>query len=150
MPGENGFHGLDSGDDLAVGGNVVVTQLAGSCEALRPFRGRAAKFDGSDLADKAFENFDAVAALRALAPGLQKNAVVMVVDVDLARQRRAIFDGALDAPLAAVGVPDAVVEAKLHLLIDVAGKIVGRNPARVNVEGGFTAVGVLVNHAKLR
>ena len=33
--GEDGFHGLNGGDDLAVGGDVVVVQLAGRCDASR-------------------------------------------------------------------------------------------------------------------
>ena len=69
---------------------------------------------------------------------------------DLALERRAAFDRALDAALAAVGVPDAVVEAELHLLLDVAGEVVGRDPAGVDVERRLAAVGVLVDHPQLR
>ncbi len=48
---------------------------------------------------------------------------------------------ALDAALAAVTIPHAIVEAKLHFLLDVAGEIVGRDPTGVDVEGRFAAVG---------
>ena len=65
-------------------------------------------------------------------------------------ERRAAFDRALDAALAAVAVPDAVVEAELHFLLDVAGEIVGRDPAGVNVERRFAAVVVLVDQPQLR
>ena len=63
--------------------------------------------------------------------------------------RRAAFDGHLDAALALVGVPDAVVEAELHLLLDVAGEVVGRHPAGVDVERRLAAVGVGVDHLQL-
>src|SRR5688572_13678206 len=82
--GEDGFHGLDGGDDLTVGGDVVVCQLAGCFEARRSLAGRAGEFDSGDFSDEALQDFDAVAALGALAPGLQKYAVVVVVDVDFA------------------------------------------------------------------
>ena len=38
--GEDRFHRLDGGDDLAVGRQVVVGKLAGGCEALRRARRR--------------------------------------------------------------------------------------------------------------
>ena len=62
---------------------------------------------------------------------------------------RTVFDGQLDAALALMGVPDAVVETKLHFLFDVAGEVVGRDPAGVNIESGLTAVGVGVDHLQL-
>ena len=74
----------------------------------------------------------------------------MVVQRDFARLRRAAFDRAFDAPLAAVAVPHAVVEAELHFLLDVAGKIVGRDPTGVNVERRFAAVVVPVDKPQLR
>ncbi len=46
-------------------------------------------------------------------------------------------------------VPDAVVEAELHFLLDVAGKIVGRHPTGVNVEGRLAAVVVFVDEPQL-
>src|SRR5579859_8270339 len=46
-------------------------------------------------------------------------------------------------------VPHTVIEAELHFLLDVAEKIIGRHPARVNVEGGLTSVRVEVDHLKL-
>jgi len=51
----------------------------------------------------------------------------MVVGRDLELVRRPVLDGHLDAALALVGVPDAVVKAELHLLIDVAGEVVRRH-----------------------
>ena len=54
------------------------------------------------------------------------------------------FDGQFDAPLARVSVPHAVVEPELHLLLDIAGEVVGRDPGRVDVEGGFAARQCLV------
>ena len=61
--------------------------------------------------------------------------------------RRLAFDRAFDAPLAAVAVPHAVVEAELHFLLDVAGEIVGRDPTGVDVERRLAAVGVLVDQS---
>src|SRR5438094_2575907 len=110
--GEDGFHGLHGGDDLAVGGDVVVGKLAGGFKSLRPLGRGAAEFYGRDFANESLQHFHAVAALRPLAPGLQKLAVVVIVDVDLARKRRALLDGAFHASLAAVSVPDTVVEAE--------------------------------------
>ncbi len=52
-------------------------------------------------------------------------------------------------PRSLVGVQVAVVEAELHFLFDVAGEVVGRDPAGVNVEGGLAAVGVGVDHLQL-
>ena len=63
--------------------------------------------------------------------------------------RRAALDGHLDAALPLVGVPDAVVEAELHFLLDVAGEVVGRHPARVDVERGLAAVRVGVDDLEL-
>ncbi len=48
---------------------------------------------------------------------------------------RAAFHRHLDAAFALVGIPDTVIEAKLHFLVDVAGEVVGRHPAGVNVDG---------------
>src|SRR5262249_40984913 len=54
-----------------------------------------------------------------------------------------------DATLPLVGIPDGVVEAKLDLLLDVARKVIGRNPAGVNIECGFATVRVTINDLKL-
>ena len=58
-------------------------------------------------------------------------------------------DRDLDAALALVGIPNAVIEAKLYLLLDVAGEIIGRHPAGVNVERCFSLVWMNVNHLQL-
>src|SRR5262245_66282067 len=110
MFGEDCFHCLHGGDDLAIGGDVVVGQLASGREARRSLGGWTAELNGGDFTDESFQDFDAVAALGSLAPRLQKLAVVVIVDVDLARERRALLDGAFDATFATVCVPDAVVE----------------------------------------
>src|SRR5207253_8445371 len=55
----------------------------------------------------------------------------------------------LDAALTLMGVPDAVIEAKLNLLLDVAGKIIGGDPAGVDVEGGLAPVGVCIDEVQL-
>src|SRR5262249_26239867 len=98
-----------------------------------------------DLLEEAAQDFDAVAALATLAPRLDEGAVVMVVRRDLQLVRRAALDRDLDAALALVRRPDAVVEAELHLLLDVAGEVVRRHPTGVDVEGGLAAVIVRVN-----
>ena len=71
----------------------------------------------------------------------------MIVDRDFSRERRAPFHGAFHAALAAVRVPHAVVEAKLHFLLDVAGKVVGRDPTGVNVEGRLAAIVVFIDQS---
>src|SRR5207245_2442587 len=63
--------------------------------------------------------------------------------------RRTTLDRQLHAALALMGVPDAVVETELHFLLDVAGEIVRRHPARVDIERGLTAVGIGVDHLQL-
>ncbi len=73
----------------------------------------------------------------------------MVVHGGFELRRREAFDGAFDAPFAAVAVPDAVVEAELDFLFDVAGEVVGGDPRRVDVEGGVATVVVFVNHPHL-
>ena len=65
------------------------------------------------------------------------------------RAEASVLDCHFDAALALMGVPDAVVEAELHFLLDVAGEIVGRHPAGVDVESRLAAVGVGVDHLHL-
>ena len=49
-----------------------------------------------------------------------------------------------------MSVPQPVVEAELNFLLDVSGKIIGRDPRSMNVKGGFTSViEILVNHPQL-
>ena len=55
----------------------------------------------------------------------------------------------LRSALALVGAPNRVIEAELHLLFDVTGKIIGCDPTRVDVEGGLALVRVPVNDLKL-
>src|SRR5204863_480317 len=73
----------------------------------------------------------------------------VVVGRNLQLVGRAPLHGHLHAALALVCVPDAVVEAELNLLLDVAGEVVRRHPARVDVEGRLPAVGVGVHHPEL-
>src|SRR5262249_48058623 len=44
---------------------------------------------------------------------------------------------------------DGIIEAKLHFLLDVSGKVIGRDPTGVNVERGLARVRVPVNDLKL-
>ena len=126
---------------------VVVSQPADLFQPAGALGRGAAEFDVGHLADEPLQHLDAVAALRALAPRFEKRAVVMIVQRDLALERRPPFDRAFHAALAAVAVPDAVVEAELHFLLDVAGKVVGRDPTGVNVEGRLAPIGVFVDRA---
>ena len=102
-----------------------------------------------DFAGETLDNLDPVATAAAFAPGLEEAGVVMVVDRVFKLVRGAALDSELDAALAAVSVPDAVVEAELHLLLNVAGEIVGRDPACVDVEGGLASALVFVDETKL-
>ena len=73
----------------------------------------------------------------------------MVVGRVLELARRAAFDGHLDAAFPLVRVPDAVVEAELDFLLDIAGEVVRRHPTGVDVERGLAAVGIGVDHLQL-
>src|SRR5437879_2694142 len=106
---------------------------------------RSAMFNVGHLFEKAVQDFQTVAALAALARRLDERAVVMMSRRVLERGRRVVLHRDLDAALALMGVADAVVEAKLHFLFDVAGEIVGSYPARVDIEGGLAIVGMPVN-----
>src|SRR5262249_19908438 len=118
-------------------------------QTFAPGRGRAAEFHDGDFLQKSPQDLDAVAALRALAPRLHKRAVVVVVGRVLDLARRLVLYRHLHAALALVRVPDAVVETELHLLLDVAGEVVGRHPAGVDVKRRLAAVGVEVDHLHL-
>src|SRR5262249_6488621 len=106
-------------------------------------------FDERDLFQKALDHLQAIAALTALAPRLEESAVVMVIRRVLHIEGGAALHCDLDAALALVGVPDAVVEAELHFLLDVAGKVVRRDPAGVDVERRLAPVGVRVDNLEL-
>ena len=60
---EDGFHGFDGGDGLAVGGEVGVVEGADLLESLGAFVLGAGEFDERNFAGEAFDNFDAVTAL---------------------------------------------------------------------------------------
>ena len=109
-----------------------------------------AKFDLSNFANKALDGFDAVASLAdGSSHGSRKLTVVVIVHRNLGRDRSLVLDRALDAAASAVTIPVSVIESKLHLLLDVAGEIVRRHPAGVDVEGGLAARVVFVDEAKL-
>ena len=77
---EDCFHGFDGGDGLAVGGEVCVMEGADLLESLGAFGLGAGKFNEGDFAGEAFDDFDAVAALRAGVPGFEEGGVVVGVD----------------------------------------------------------------------
>ena len=60
-----------------------------------------------------------------------------------------VFDGEFDAAFAGVTIPDAVIETELDFLFDVAGKVIGGDPGRVDIEGGFASIGVFVDEPEL-
>src|SRR5262245_36716395 len=131
---EDRFHGLYGRDDMPISRDIVICKLARRFEATDPLTRRNAGFDGRPFKEEALQNVDASAALRPLAPRLQELSVVVIVYVDLSHQLRAPFDRAFNTPSPAVSVPYAVVKSELHFLIDIAGEIVGRDPARMNVK----------------
>src|SRR5262245_2380652 len=149
MTGQDRFHRLDGSDRSAVGAEVVVIQLAHLSQPVGSLPFGTAELDEGDFLEETPNDLQAVAALAALAPGLYERAVVVVVRSVLQFARRPALDRDLDAALALVGAPDTVVEAELHLLIDVAGEVVRRHPAGVDVERRLAAVGVGVGHLKL-
>src|SRR4051812_20712132 len=113
---QNRLQRLYGRDDIAVRRHVVVRQGAHLLQSLDATVRGAAVFDERDFLEKAPQNLDAVAALTALTPGLDERAIIMVIRRVFELVRRAALDRQLDAALALVGVPDAVVEAELHLL----------------------------------
>src|SRR5262245_2749759 len=92
---ENCFERLHGGDGLAVGGGVIVGELAGFLEPLATAGRIAAKLDVGQLADESLDDFDPVAPLRSLSPRLDERAVVMVVDRILERDGSLPLDRAL-------------------------------------------------------
>src|SRR5689334_8339362 len=112
MLGQNRFHCLHRGHDLAVSGKVIVLQPTCGFEPVLSLISRSAELDGRHFAKELLNHFDAVTALRSLAPRLQKLAVVVVIDRDFSLAWRAPFDGALDSALSAVAVPHSVVKAE--------------------------------------
>src|SRR5439155_26083186 len=83
------------------------------------------------------------------APRLEKRSVVVIVGGVLEFARRAIFYGQFDAALSLVRVPDRVIKPELHFLLDVSRKVIGRDPAGVNVKRGLTGVRMPVHDLKL-
>src|SRR5262249_41232257 len=79
LPLQNRFKRLHDRDRVAVSGNIIVSEGPHlSQPPIAQSRG-AAVFHESDLFEKPPQNFNAVAALRALAPGLHERAVVMMI-----------------------------------------------------------------------
>ena len=66
---EDAFHGFDGGNDLSICGEVGVVECADLCESLGAICRGATEFDEGGFAGEAFDDFDAVAALRAFVPG---------------------------------------------------------------------------------
>src|SRR5262249_34488671 len=118
-------------------------------EALLSRTGRTAKLHERHLLEESAQHLHPVAALAALAPGLEEGAVVVVVGRDLQLTRGAALDRHLDAALALGGGPDTVVEAELPPLVDVAGEVAGGDRGGGDVEGRPGAVGVAVGHLEL-
>ena len=146
---QNRLHGLDGGHHLSIGRYIVVSQGASSLQTLLSLFDGAAILDSCHFVQEPLDDLDAVPALRALAPGLQERRAVVVVHRGLDLDGRLAFDRELDPTLAAVTVPDTIVEAELHFLLDVAGKVVRRDPAGVDVKCRLSAFGVFVDQAGL-
>lgn len=68
---------------------------------------------------------------------------------DLELSGRSAFDGHLDAPLALVSIPDAVIETELDFLLHATGEIVGHHPARMDIKSRLPPIGVGVDNLKL-
>src|SRR5205823_5454516 len=111
--------------------------------------GRTAEFDLGHLFKEPLDDLDAVATLSPLVPGLEELPIIVMIGRILEVAWGAIFHRDLDSALALMSGPNAVIEAKLNLLFDVAGAVVRRDPAGVNVERGLTTVRVSVDHLQL-
>src|SRR4051794_8626024 len=118
-------------------------------ESGRAVRGRAGELYKSHLLEKPLQYLECRLLLAHLSPRFDERAVVVVVWRIFEVAGGAVFDGHLHAALALMRVPDAVVKAELYLLLHVTGEVVGSDPARVNIERGFAAVGIGVDHLKL-
>src|SRR5262249_2489827 len=97
----------------------------------------------------ALERLDPVAALSSLPPRFHKGCVVVVIGCDFQFDRRTALNCDFDATLALMGVPDAVVEAELNFLLDVAREIIRRHPPRVNIKSGFSAARIGIDELQL-
>src|SRR5882724_6093365 len=75
---EDRLHRLYDGDDVAVGARVVIRQRSHLCQTFAAQSRGAAEFDVGDLLEEAADDLDAVAALRALAPGFQEASVIVM------------------------------------------------------------------------
>src|SRR6266851_7898424 len=95
------------------------------------------------------QDLNAVAAMTSLAPRFQKRRAVMMVRRDLDLVRSSVLDSDFDAALALMSAPNGIVEAELHLLFDIAWKVVRSDPAGMDVEGGFTAIRVSIADLEL-
>ena len=142
---QDGLQSLHGGHCMAVGGQIVVLKSADFFQPLRPPVFVPAIFDVGQLADEPFDDFDPISALAALAPRLEKGAVIVIVHGRLEGERRPPLDRAFDPPFAGMAVPDTIVEPELHFLLDVARKIIGCDPRGVNIESRLPARVVFVN-----
>src|SRR6516162_1275405 len=141
------LHRLDHGHGVAIGGEVIVWQGLHLPQTFRALDRWTAEFHEGYFLEKPSQYFNAITALGSFSPRLQKRCVVMMVGRDL--ELGPIFHREFHAPLALVGVPQAIVKAKLYFLFNVAGKIVWCHPTGVDVERRFPAVGVFVHDLKL-
>src|SRR5688572_15583631 len=70
VAGQDRFHRLDGGDDLPIGGEIVVGEIAHRRETIHALVHWPAELDESRLVHESLNDLDAVAALAPLAPRL--------------------------------------------------------------------------------
>src|SRR5262249_49498791 len=121
---QNGFQRLHDRNRVSIGGEIIVSQCPHLLQTFGTLGSGPSELDEGYFLEEAAQHVDAIASLGVLAPRLQEGAVVVVIRRDLELLGRAAFHGDLDAAFALVRVPDAVVEAELHLLLDVAREII--------------------------
>ena len=149
MGREDGLHRLDGGDGLAVAGNVVVSEFLQVLPTSWSICLWSTPMKVSDLFEESLDDLDAVTPLGSLVPRFEELAIVVVVDGGFELGGSLVFNGQFDAAFARMAVPEAVGESELHLLFDVAGKVVGGDPTGMDVEGGLLAGGIAIFEAEL-
>src|SRR5207244_3181704 len=118
-------------------------------QALLAVLRRVSELDECDLFKKTADDLDTVASLASVVPRFEELPVVMMVGSVLEFARRPVLDRHFHAALPLMSVPDGVVEAELHFLIDITGEVVRGHPAGVDIERRLAAIGVGIDHLQL-
>ncbi len=146
---QNRFHRLNGGHNLPVSCNIVVVQSVHGAQSLLSLGGVPAELDECHLSNKLFKHVEPVSSSAAATVWFDELTAVVVIERDLLFERRLPLDRAFHSATPAMPEPDAIVEPKLHFLLDIPWEIVGRDPTGVNIEGPFATVRIMVYQLQL-